>query len=89
MTTKIDQIIQDGYCVIEDVLDSNMLQKLRLVSDSMIAQQDETHFKDHASQGCIIRITKHPFMAQIIAYPSTLKIFADLEKRTRGIFLES
>ena len=78
MTTKIDQIIQDGYCVIEDVLDSNMLQQLRLVSDSMIAQQDETHFQDHASQGCIIRITKHPFMAQIIAYPPTLKIFADL-----------
>ena len=89
MTTKIDQIIQDGYCVIEDVLDSNMLRQLRLVSDSMIAQQDETHFKDHASQGCIIRITKHPSMAQIIAHPPTLKIFADLEKRTRGIFLES
>ena len=55
-----------------------MLQKLCLVSDSMIDQQDETHFIEHASQGCIISVTKHPFMAELIAYPRTLKIFTDL-----------
>ena len=78
MTTKMEQIIQDGYCVIEEILDSKMIKKLRLVSDSIIDQQDETHFIEHASQGCIISVTKHPFMAKLIAYPRTLKIFTDL-----------
>ena len=77
MTTKMEQIIQDGYCVVEDVLDSKMLQKLCLVSNSMIDQQDETHFIEHASQGCIISVTKHPFMAELIADPRTLKIFTE------------
>ena len=30
---KFDQLIRDGYCLIEDVLDADILQRLRQVSD--------------------------------------------------------
>ena len=71
------QILKYGYCVITDVLDSNMIDQLIHANEEMIAQQDEDHFKDKASQGCIINITTHPFMAKLIAYPKVIKIFIE------------
>ena len=78
MQDKIEQITQDGYCVIEDVLDADMLEQLRKVSDEMIAQQDAAHLENFASQGCIIAFHKEPFMGRLVAYPRALEVFAGL-----------
>ena len=38
---KYDQLIADGYCVVENVLKQKMLERLRLVTDQLLDAQTE------------------------------------------------
>ena len=51
---KRTQLMRDGFCVFENVLEPEMVAKLNAMSEWTIAQEDEEHFEQHRSQGCII-----------------------------------
>ena len=38
---KYDQLIADGYCVVEDVLKEDMLNRLRIITDELLDAQTE------------------------------------------------
>ena len=69
---KREQLDREGYCLLESVIDEAMLAALREVTDQVLARQDETHFARNRSQGSLIRVTEHRFMARLIAYPPML-----------------
>ncbi len=77
-TKKKEQLLKDGYCVFENVLDEEMLADLRKVSDKLIAEQSSEDKKLNYSKGSNITITEDPFFAELIAHPNALAALASL-----------
>ena len=77
---KREQLMRDGFCVFENVLDAGTVAKLNAMSEWTIAQEDAEHFERHRAQGCIISYWKfpHPAFAELLADPRALAVFADL-----------
>ena len=77
---KREQLITEGFCVFENVLESEMVDKLNAMSEWTIAQEDPAHFEERRSQGCIIPYWKfpHPAFAELIVHPPALSVFAEL-----------
>ena len=75
---KRDLLDHDGFCLLERIIDSTMLARLRQVTDAVIARQEAAHFERNRAQGSLIRATEDPFMAQLIAYPPILQALAGL-----------
>ncbi len=77
---KREQLIRDGFCVFENVLDAQTVAELNVMSEWTIAQEDQEHFDTHRAQGCIISYWKfpHPAFAKLIADPRALEVFSSL-----------
>ncbi len=77
---KREQLINEGFCVFENVLETEMVDKLNAMSEWTIAQEDPAHFEERRSQGCIIPYWKfpHPAFADLIVHPPALSVFAEL-----------
>ncbi|MCY3864668.1 MAG: phytanoyl-CoA dioxygenase family protein [Chloroflexi bacterium] len=75
---KREQLDLDGYCLLEGIIQDDMLDSLRQATDRALARQDATHFSRNRAQGSLIRVTEEPFMAQLIAYPPMLAALAQL-----------
>jgi len=66
---KREELDRDGFCLLEGIIEDAMLERLRQVTDSVIARQEAAHFERNRAQGSLIRATEHPFMARLVAYP--------------------
>ena len=77
---KREQLIRDGFCIFENVLDAGTVAKLNAMSEWTISQEDPEHFQQHRAQGCIIPYWKfpHPAFAELLADPRALAVFADM-----------
>ena len=69
---KHTQLIRDGYCVFEQVLDAQMLDRVRTTSDCLLAAQDAEHFAAQKSTGSMISVYDDPFFAELVAYQPAL-----------------
>ncbi|HIM12582.1 TPA: phytanoyl-CoA dioxygenase [Candidatus Poribacteria bacterium] len=67
------QLIQDGFCVFEKVLDPIMLGRVRAASDCLLDAQPPEHFEAQKSTGSMISVYTDPFFAELVAYQPTLK----------------
>ena len=75
---KYDQLIADGYCVIEDVLKEEMLTQLRTVTDELLDAQTEDQREAYRSSGSMISVYMHPLFAELVAYPRALQALESL-----------
>ena len=75
---KRQQLDRDGFCLLEGVIDDGMIERLREVTDRVIARQEAAHFERQRAQGSLIRVTEDPFMARLIAYRPILQALARL-----------
>ncbi len=72
------QLEVKGFCLLPNLVDAEMLARLRDVTDAMIARQAAAHFAENRSQGSLISVFEEPFMAQLVAYPPILAALAAL-----------
>ena len=70
---KYDQLIAEGYYVIENVLKEDMLTRLRTVTDELLDAQTEDQRAAHRSSGSMISVYMHPLFAELVAYPRALQ----------------
>ncbi len=75
---KRRQLAGDGYCLLEKIIDADMLARLRTVTDELLSRQKAAHFEENRSQGSLISVFEHPFMAKLVAYPPVLAALAKL-----------
>ena len=75
---KRKQLDRDGYCLLENIIDSGMLERLRDVTDQVLARTEAAHFEEKRSQGSVIPVFEHPSMAELIACPAVLAALAAL-----------
>ena len=66
---KYDQLIANGYCVVEDVLKEEMLARLRSVTDELLDTQTEDERATHRSSGSMISVYTHSLFAELVVYP--------------------
>ncbi len=64
---KYDQLIADGYCVIENVLKEEILTRLRTVTDALLDAQTEEERAAHRSSGSMISVYMHPLFAELVS----------------------
>ena len=77
---KREQLMREGFCIFENVLEPEMVAKLSAMSEWTIAHEDPAHFEQHRAQGCIIPYWKypHPAFTELIAYPRAMAVLAEL-----------
>lgn len=72
------QLDRDGYCRLESIIDQRLLARLRAVTDEVLARTEAAHFEEKRSQGSVIPVFAHPFLAELIAHPPVLAALAGL-----------
>ena len=75
---KRRQLERDGFCLLENIIDTQMLAGLKTVTDDMLARQEAAHFEENRSQGSLVSVFEDPFMAKLVAYQPTLAALAKL-----------
>ena len=70
---KYDQLIADGYCVIENVLKADMLIQLQTVTDELLDAQTEDQRSAYRSSGSMISVYMHSLFAELVVYPRALQ----------------
>ena len=75
---KYDQLIRDGYCLFENILDAKMLDRLRTITDQLLDAQSEQHFEAQRSTGSMISVHDDSFFAELVTYPKALEALAAL-----------
>lgn len=72
------QLIEDGYCICEQVLSPEMLSRVRQTSNQLLAAQSAEHFEEQTSTGSMISVYDDPFFAELVAYQPALAALASL-----------
>lgn len=69
---KRQQLIDEGFCVFEQVLPPAMVRRLRDVTDGLLARQDPERLRRARATGSMIPAMSDPAMAELIAWPGAL-----------------
>ena len=72
------QLLEDGYCVIENVLDPPVLQQIRDVSAEALRAVSSEHRVQNRSQGSLINIADYPGYAPLIGHPQARAVMRQL-----------
>jgi hypothetical protein len=72
------QLIRDGYCLIENVLEDDMLDRLHKVSNGLLDNQSEAARAEQTSTGSMISVQADPFFAELVSYPRALETLSAL-----------
>ena len=72
------QLLEDGYCLFEQILDQPMLHQLRGATERVIQAQSQGHLEAHRSQGSLIDARSEPLMARLVAYEEAIAALAAL-----------
>ena len=66
------QYIDDGFCIVENVVPKPLLQEMRDVTDRCIDKMSESDKRDQRSTGSLIPAGNIPQMAKLVTLPSAL-----------------
>ena len=79
-TAEREQLIRDGFCVFEQVLDPDTVARLNAMSEWTLAQVDAAHFADNRARGSIIPYWTypHPAFTELLVHPGALAVFGRL-----------
>ncbi len=72
------QLLADGYCVIEGVLDPTLLDEVRRVSSEALDAVSLEHRSQNRSQGSLINIADYPGYARLIGHAAARQVLNDL-----------
>ncbi|MGI9437244.1 MAG: phytanoyl-CoA dioxygenase family protein [Geminicoccaceae bacterium] len=72
------QLCEDGYCVLERVLDDTLLDDVRGLSSEALGATSSAHRTQNRSQGSLINIADYPGYAALIGHPRARDAFARL-----------
>ena len=72
------QLLSDGYCRIEGVLDAEAVRQTNAVVEELIAAQPREHFEAQKSSGSMINVLDDERFADLIAHPGALEALARL-----------
>ena len=78
MSSKREQLIQDGFCVFEKVLTPEMVERTNEVSNHLLDAQDAEYFEAQKSTGSLISIYNDDFFAELVTWPKALNALREM-----------
>ena len=72
------QLLQDGFCIVENVLDRKMLDQLTRVTMQLVTAQSSEDAAAQRSTGSMIDVFEDPFFVELITYHGALEALAEL-----------
>jgi hypothetical protein len=75
---KREQLLSAGACVIEGVLDEVMLEGMRAIATSKLAELSDAHRQEQKSTGSMVANRDLPELAPLIVCPAVLEALAHL-----------
>ena len=78
MYSKREQLIQDGFCVFENVLTPEMVKRTNAVSNRLLDAQDAEYFEAQKSTGSLISIYNDDFFAELVTWPKALNVLREM-----------
>ena len=77
------QFVNDGFYVFRSLLEPDLIDGLRRITDEVLAQQDEAHFEQQRAPGSMVMIDwdmayRYDVFAELITHPKLLKGLAQL-----------
>ena len=78
MSSKREQLIQDGFCVFENVLTSEMVERTNEASNRLLDAQDAEYFEAQKSTGSLISIYHDDFFAELVTWPKALNALREM-----------
>lgn len=71
---RFDRLVEDGYCLVEGVLDAEMLRRLRQRTDALLDIQTEEQRRQQKSTGSMISVFDDPLFAELVAWPRAVGV---------------
>ena len=78
MQTQLSQLKENGYCVFDQALEKNVLEKIKRVSRQALEELTIEHRKNNKSQGSLILIADYPDLGMLIGNEELKEIFRKL-----------
>ena len=77
------RFVNDGFYVFRNLLEPELIDKLRRITDEVLDQQEETHFEQQRAPGSMVMIDwdmayRYDVFAELIVHPKMLKRLAEL-----------
>ena len=73
MKSTREQLLQDGFCIFKNILDSALLAELRQVTDGLISKISTEDVERYKYQGTNVKVDyQHPVFAKLFALPKAL-----------------
>ncbi len=69
---KYNQLINEGFCIVENILSDTLLDRLRSVTDRLCENMTEEHKRYFRSQGSAFRTYEDPVFAELISWQLSL-----------------
>ena len=69
---KREQLLRDGYCLFEGILDNILLQQTRQISDALLDVLPTEHFDKQKSTGSMVSVFDDPTFASLVACPAAI-----------------
>ena len=77
-TDKRRKLLQDGFCLFEQILDCELLEQTRKISDALLDGQPPEHFEQQKSTGSMISVFDDPAFAELVRCPAAIDALAGL-----------
>ena len=75
METKLSQLMEKGYCVFDQALKKEDLEKIKIVSRQALGSLSIEHRNKNKSQGSLILIADYPDFGMLIGNEEIIEIF--------------
>ena len=75
---KLKSLIEDGFCLFDQVLDAGMVERIAAASDRLLDTQEAAHFENNRSTGSMVSVFDEPAYAELIAWPRALEALRSL-----------
>ncbi|NQZ67367.1 MAG: phytanoyl-CoA dioxygenase family protein, partial [Lentisphaeria bacterium] len=72
---KTRQYVDDGFCVVENVLPTEFLERVRTVCYDHLKTVSDEHREAQRSTGSLIDLSAMPELAELIAFPGALEAY--------------
>jgi len=78
MVSKREELINRGFCVFENVLTSEMVDRINDVSNRLLDAKDAAYFEAQKSTGSLISVYEDEFFADLIMWRRALEVLSGM-----------
>ena len=75
---KHKELIEDGFCLFESILDDSMIARVGEASNRLLDAQDPEHFENQKSTGSMICVWDDPFFSELISWEPALNVLRSM-----------